>query len=94
MSEKPIYPVAVKPPSGISSWDGWPDDVRDTLWAWNHGYPKDSRLSFRWTSRRVFKCPDCDEFCVQPLAAELDDVLLCDDCLIARVRATQQQGDH
>ena len=73
-----IYPVPIKPASRIASWGGWPEDVRPTLWAWNHGderplhdHKRISRLSFRRSLRgslyepgvHVFKCTDCEEFC-------------------------------
>ena len=77
-----IYPIPVKPPSGIVSWRGWPDDVRDTLLRWNAG----KGLSFH-TWDGVFRCEDCAEFCLQRLTARMRGALVCDDCLIARARA-------
>lgn len=87
----PIYPVPIKPASAISTWRGWPDDVRDVIWDWNHGglhgHRRISRLTFKRSSG-VFKCPDCNAFCRAHAhgAAVLDGDWLCDDCLIARAR--------
>jgi hypothetical protein len=88
-----IYPVPVKPPTNIKSWGGWPDDVRPILWKWNHGHPGESRLRFTNNGFDVFKCPDCQEFCKQPLGAELDGDFICDDCLIGRARAAIYEAD-
>jgi hypothetical protein len=85
-----IYPVPVKPPSAINTWSGWPDDVRDTLRSWN-GKGSSHRLSFIWYgASSVFKCTDCEEFCAvhRHGAARLDGDWLCDDCLVARARAS------
>jgi hypothetical protein len=90
-----IYPVPIKPASPISTWAGWPDDVRETIWDWNHHDHRPlhdhrciSRLSFKRSSH-VFKCPDCEQFCEAHRngAAVFDGEWLCDDCLIARARA-------
>lgn len=86
--DQPIHPVAIKPSSRIGSWDGWPEDVRDTLWGWNHK-GGDHALSFR--ENAVFKCPGCEQFCRQHNGAVLDGVPVCDDCLIGRARSTQPQ---
>lgn len=91
MSRDRIYPVPVKPPSAINSWPGWPEDVYETLWAWNHRKVEAGQLVSRLSFGRrtgVFKC-DCGEFCLPHRggAAVLDGVPLCDDCLIARARA-------
>lgn len=77
--------------SRIASWDGWPADVVDVL----HGWNKDRRLRFvgmdtisRVPPQASFKCPDCERF-INPsgsTAAKLDDALVCDDCVILRVR--------
>lgn len=90
MSER-IYPVPLKPKSGITCWSGWPDDVVETLRKWN----RQGKLSFRGS--QVFKCIDCALFCEpQSFTAamlrykthgkwhKLGNV--CDDCLIARAR--------
>lgn len=77
-----IYPVPVKPPSRITGWETWPSDVVPTLRRWNQG----RGLSF-YSVSGVFRCPDCLEFCRQPLAAHLKDVPHCDDCMIVRARA-------
>lgn len=94
MSDR-IYPVPVKPASGINSWNGWPDDVRDTLRHWNGGH---RGLSFRRSATGsifepsvcVFKCVDCEQFCAAHRhgAAVFKGDWLCDDCLIARARAS------
>lgn len=93
MAER-IYPVSVKPTSGITNWGQWPDDVEPTLRKWNgsggHNHIFRSRLSFSWFSD-VFKCPDCQEFCRQHKPAQLDGDLICDDCLIDRARAEPDQ---
>jgi hypothetical protein len=78
------YPVPTKPASGIQSWEGWPDDVRDIIRDWNR------RCGLSFVRGRIFKCDDCGEFC-EP-AAHGDAVFrgtlrLCDDCVIARARA-------
>jgi hypothetical protein len=71
----------------VKSWAGWPDDVRDTLHAWN----RERRLSFvgafvGW--QHTFKCPDCERF-IDPsgtTACRLDGSLICDDCIVRRAR--------
>lgn len=89
-----IYPVPIKPPSKIGTWDSWPEDVRPMIWGWNHhhpsGYRMMSALSFV-RSNMVFKCPDCEQFCVPHAngAAVLLGTWLCDDCLIQRARDAQ-----
>lgn len=89
MSAQRIYPVPVKPASNINTWAGWPDDVRDTLRTWN-GRGSSHRLTFVWLGPSVFKCTDCGLFCKshQHGAARLDGEFFCDDCLIARARAS------
>lgn len=77
-----IYPVPVKPPSGITNWGQWPDDVESIIWRWNKG----KGLTFAWPRERVFKCTDCEQFCQQLNAACLRGDMLCDDCLIERAR--------
>lgn len=83
-----IYPVDLKPASGIDNWGKWPQDVEPLLKAWNgrHGGHK---LSFGGPYMSVFKCPDCERFCVPHRygAAYLDGEHVCDDCLIERARA-------
>jgi hypothetical protein len=75
----PIYPVPVKPPSGINSWEGWPHDVVRVLKTWNSGQglrgpgkvTRRHHLSFRRSQTgsifephlTVFKCVDCLQFC-------------------------------
>lgn len=79
-----IYPVAVKPPSGIGTWNAWPEDVHDTLREWN----RSKGLSFVRTAN-VFKCEDCEAFCrahEHGAAVLRDRTWLCDDCLITRAR--------
>jgi hypothetical protein len=56
----------IKPPSKISSWHGWPEDVRPVLRKWN----QQKRLSFLYARdhgvyNRIpyFKCYRCEEFC-------------------------------
>lgn len=97
----PIYPIPVKPYSGISSWDGWPDDVVRVLKTWNSG--QGLRLSFRRSLTgsifgvhlSVFKCVDCEQYCKpHPFgAAVLDGEWLCDDCLIQRARGMPGSND-
>ncbi len=83
--DRPIYPVAVKPPSGIKTWSGWPDDVRPVISRWNH---EKGGLSF--CNSRLFKCPDCGEFCREHNGCVFDRLrepeYVCDDCVIARAR--------
>lgn len=77
--------------SRIASWAGWPSDVVEALRTWN----KDRRLRFvgmdtigRIPPQPTFKCPDCERF-INPsgsTAAKLDGALVCDDCVILRVR--------
>lgn len=81
-----IYPVPIKPETEIRRWAHWPDDVRPILEGWNKSGGEHT-LSFYGS--HVFKCPDCAEFCRQHNSAHLDRVPICDDCLIARARATQ-----
>jgi hypothetical protein len=79
-----IYPVPVKPASSISTWDGWPDDVREIIRDWNR------RCGLSFAGHGVFKCWDCEEFCQAQAggaAVFRDREALCDDCLIARARA-------
>lgn len=94
MTER-IYPVRVKPASGIGRWGQWPQDVEQLLRWWN----KQGRLTFRRTATgsifdpqvNVFKCEDCSEFCEPHAhgAAVLDGDWLCDDCVITRARQHQ-----
>lgn len=76
---RPIYPIPIKPYSGISTWEGWPDDVRRVLKTWNSGMGlrgADKATRRHWLSFRrslsgslfsphlsVFKCADCSQFC-------------------------------
>ena len=79
--------VKYKRKSGIESWGGWPSDVRDILWTWNHG--RDHRLTFgRVGATTLFRCAGCDEWC-EPAGngvACLDGRQLCDPCLIVVAR--------
>jgi hypothetical protein len=88
-----IYPIPVKPPSGITNWGQWPQDIEPVLKWWNaksrprpEGVERHA-LSFGGSSRNTFKCPDCEQFCRQGSTARLDEVPICDDCLIARARS-------
>lgn len=89
-----IYPVPLKPASGIASWNGWPEDVVKTLKFWNsgdcwatQGKRIGAGLSFRGWG--VFKCTDCKAFCEPQKngTAIFNGDELCDECLIARARA-------
>lgn len=84
---------AAKPPSGIRSWSGWPDHVRDTLLQWN----RTGRLSFRYISARFPTCAFCGHaFQRQATVAVVyqkrdrkkhrvqNGRICCDDCLIER----------
>lgn len=82
--ERRIYPVPIKPDSGITNWGQWPADAEPVIWRWNKG----KGLTFKGSG--VFKCTDCNLFCVQHNRASLRGDLLCDDCLIGRARA----ADH
>lgn len=75
--------------SAIRSWEGWPDDVRETIQRWNRA----RRLRFVYT-RLTFKCPDCRRFisAVGSTACQLDHKLVCDDCVIERVRRYGRRG--
>lgn len=88
-----IQSGAVKPPSGISSWRGWPDHVRDTLLRWNHN----GKLSFRYIRDRYPECAFCGErFTKQATVAvvyqnrdrkqdrDKRGRISCDPCLIRR----------
>lgn len=95
-----IYPIPVKPPSGIWGWPAWPDDVRDIIWRWNKSH--EVGLSFVRSSA-TFKCVDCGEFCVaHPNGAAVfkahssteHQEWSCDDCLIARARAFRPVITH
>lgn len=80
--------------SRIRSWEGWPDDVRETLRSWN----RLRLLSFvgmdtiaRVPPQPSFKCVDCGRF-INPsgsTACKLEDYLICDDCIIDRARSPQ-----
>lgn len=87
---------AVKPPSGINSWSGWPDHVVETLRRWNHT----GRLSFRYLRDRYPECAFCGErFVPQATVAvvyqsrdrnmdrQKKGRVCCDDCLIRRAEA-------
>lgn len=91
----PIYPVPVKPRSGIVSWEGWPADVRATLAEWNRGTrARPMKLTFS-SSGGVFKCFRCDAFCEShATAANLNGDFYCDDCMIRLVRAGQPGGEQ
>lgn len=105
-----IYPVPVKPATGINRWGDWPQDVEPVLLSWNSG-PRSRRkeygdhsLSFRRSLRgsifepsmSVFKCVDCSEFCEPHAhgAAVLDEDWLCDECLIGRARRVLAEVPH
>lgn len=83
-----IYPVPLKPASGISTWSGWPEDVRDLLHGWNHG----AGLTF--VRGGIFKCARCEEFCEthEHGRVEVRGVPYCDDCLIALARESRPDG--
>lgn len=80
-----IYPIAIKPPSRINSWGGWPADVVATLRRWNR-----EGLTFQ-RSWFVFKCCDCKAFCLPHRSgvAVCNGAPLCDDCLIERARQAE-----
>jgi hypothetical protein len=85
--DRPIYPVAIKPPSGIRRWQDWPDDVRPVLERWNR---QKGGLSFG--NDRVFKCADCERFCRERFGCVFarwseSPEYVCDDCMIARARS-------
>lgn len=68
----------------VKSWEGWPDDVRETLRAWN----RSGALSFLW-SQRVFQCPECARYVDNrgTTACRLGDETVCDDCIVAKARS-------
>jgi len=80
-----IETIHVHPPSGISSWEAWPDDVRETLFEWNRMHD----LTFRYLDgRSIFKCSGClgwhtpsGTVCVYKEEA------YCDFCMITIARA-------
>jgi len=80
-----IYPVPIKPATKINGWNGWPEDVVETLRHWNRGH---RGLTFS-RAGNVFKCTDCAAFCEVHIhgGAVLNGDPLCDDCLIGRARA-------
>jgi hypothetical protein len=85
--------ICIVTSSRVKSWEGWPDDVRETLRHWNCR----RALSFRYT-HRLFKCPDCERF-IDPAgtaACHLHESFICDDCIIDRARMTADppQGDQ
>lgn len=95
---RPIYPVPVKPPSQISTWDSWPKDVRSIIRHWNK--KREVRLSFVRTLY-TFKCDDCDTFChAHSCGAAVfpGELWVCDDCLIQRARRMipifEHYGEH
>lgn len=96
MNSERIYPVPIKPPSGITNWGQWPTDVEPTLLLWN----RQGKLSFgshEGHGPRVFKCPDCGEFCEHRMTPFVRTnrekkrgwgfgTHICDECLILRAR--------
>lgn len=92
-----IQSGAVKPPSGINSWAGWPEHVVDTLRRWN----SNGRLSFRYLDEKYPECKTCGlRFTRQATVAVLYRVAerngmskyghtTCDDCLIKRAEESQ-----
>lgn len=86
MTLQPIYPIVLKPPSGITTWNGWPADVVDTLRRWNR---RGDRHSLSFSGHGVFKCWECKAFCEPQKygTAVLDGNQVCDECLIDLARA-------
>lgn len=84
-----LYPVPVKPASTIANWNGWPEDVRDTLRAWNGG------RGLTFVRGGIFKCEGCEAFCESHThgRAELKRVPYCDDCLIEKARTDPKAGE-
>jgi hypothetical protein len=87
-----IYPVPVKPKSTITNWGQWPADAEPQIRKWN----RQGLLSFGG-SGGVFKCIDCQEFCLHGMTAFVrtrrekkrgwdHGAYICDDCLIERAR--------
>lgn len=79
--------VRFKAASGIKTWDGWPDDVRNLLKSWNSG--EHHHLSFRCktTPNEISYCIGCQEwFDADSTFAYVKGVPVCDDCLIVHAR--------
>lgn len=77
--------MELKPPTNIHSWKDWPDDVRETLRAWNHYSVQ--RLRFPYL-RKGLTCRSCGSLCASDGDGDavLDEHNYCDECLIAHVR--------
>lgn len=80
-----IYPVDLKPAGDIDNWGKWPADVEPLIREWNRS---SDTLSFGGPYMSVFKCPDCEAFCIPHRygAAYHKGEHVCDDCLIERAR--------
>jgi hypothetical protein len=78
-----------KPASGIANWNGWPEDVRETIRAWNNG------RGLTFVRGGIFKCDGCEALCEshQHGRAELKGVPYCDDCLIEKARTDPKAGE-
>ena len=78
--------------SGIVSWSGWPKDVVHELELLN----RHQRLTFCYPSTpgALRFCSTCHEW-FEPMAtyARLDNVTVCDDCLIVIGRWFKAEGE-
>lgn len=80
--------LAVRPPSGIRTWDDWPTDVVEVLREWN----RKKELSFIYISnghvRVIFQCEVCEDWHTpQATVGVLRKRAVCDSCLIKIARA-------
>ena len=89
--------------SSIRSWNGWPEDVVETVRRWNHksgghnltfGYLPQITRSDTGFNQVTFKCVRCDGFfnAHGSTACVLDGKYHCDDCIIRLARAGE--GDE
>jgi hypothetical protein len=83
-----INTIHVHPPSGITSWGGWPDDVRETLIDWN----SKRDLTFRYLDgRTIFQCEGCLGWHMPgATVAVYKGEAYCDFCMITIARASDQ----
>jgi hypothetical protein len=79
--------VSPKPHGHTRGYEGWPEDVRDQIIAWN----RERRLSFL-RHRKPFQCVKCKATCESnpngdaTVWAGSVGLTFCDDCLIAAAR--------
>jgi hypothetical protein len=81
-----IETIQVHPPSGITSWNGWPEDVRETLISWNAARD----LTFaHLDGRSIFRCSGCWGWHTPSVTVSVyKGEAYCDFCMISIVRAS------